>query len=360
MEAERATGTRGGRFGRGQAIKVGIAVVAAAVVGSAGVARAVDPPGSVAMYTACLTGGGQLTDVAVGAAAPLHPCHGNDMVVHLSGGTITSVSPGTGLVGGGSNGAVTLGLAPGFALPQSCAANQVPQWNGTAWGCGSQASDTNGTGLDLTGNALSIDPAYRLPQGCGSNQVVAATAGGWQCATAPTYSAGAGVNLSGSTFSVAPPYQLPQNCGTNDVARWNGSTWTCSQAASSGPDLYHVFTFPGPLNTGGRATTPVASLTVPAGTYQVLAHVDVDNFDGDTQDADCFLTANGNHYAPASGSDDAGGRLSAVGDGGSTGSWPLVGTASFSSDNSTIGVSCDVFNASVAVSLSAERVGALH
>jgi hypothetical protein len=360
MGTEPATRTRRGSFGRKRRIRVGIAVVAAALVGSAGVALAVDPPSGVATYTACLTGGGQLTDVAVGTAAPLHPCHGNDVVVHLSGGTITSVTAGTGLVGGGTNGAVTLGLAPGFALPQSCAADQVPEWNGTAWGCASQASYTNGTGLDLTGNALSIDPAYRLPQACAPSQVVAATAGGWQCASAPTYSAGAGVNLSGTTFSVAPAYQLPQNCGTNDVARWNGSTWTCSQAASAAPDLYHVFTFPPPLNTGGRATTPVASLTVPAGTYQVVAHVDVDNFDGDTQNDDCFLTANGNHYAPLSGSDSAGGTLSAVGDGGSTGNWPLVGTATFSSDNSTIGVSCDVFNASVAVSLSAERVGALH
>jgi hypothetical protein len=62
-----------------------------------------------------------------------------DLSVAGSGtGTITAVNPSTGIIGGGVSGAVSVGLASSYQLPQTCAAGQVPLWNGTVWsGCSS-------------------------------------------------------------------------------------------------------------------------------------------------------------------------------------------------------------------------------
>ncbi|MGO9084627.1 MAG: hypothetical protein ACLP6G_21920 [Terriglobales bacterium] len=66
------------------------------------------------------------------------------------GGTITGVTTakGSGLMGGGTTGTLNLGLT------NTCAANQVLQWNGTAWGCASVGTGTiTGVtaGMGLTG-----------------------------------------------------------------------------------------------------------------------------------------------------------------------------------------------------------------
>jgi hypothetical protein len=65
-------------------------------------------------------------------------------------GTITGVSAGTGLSGGGSSGNVSLAIAPDYQLPQGCSTNQLAQWTGTAWGC---AANPASTAWQLTGNA---------------------------------------------------------------------------------------------------------------------------------------------------------------------------------------------------------------
>jgi hypothetical protein len=65
----------------------------------------------------------QTQSVCIAASGLLGPCAGG-------GGTY---SAGTGLSLTGS----TFSVAPPYQLPQACASNQIPQWNGAAWICGS-------------------------------------------------------------------------------------------------------------------------------------------------------------------------------------------------------------------------------
>jgi microcystin-dependent protein len=63
-----------------------------------------------------------------------------------SGGDITEVNAGTGLIGGGATGAITVTLASPYQLPQSCASGQVPVSDGAGgWACA--ANDTTPSGL---------------------------------------------------------------------------------------------------------------------------------------------------------------------------------------------------------------------
>jgi hypothetical protein len=152
------------------------------VAGSAaGGAFAAFPDTNVDTYTGCLNAGGQIGQVANGLS-PLKACGGNETLIHLGGGDITKVTAGSGLTGGGDNGAVTLSLAGGFQLPQSCAAGKIPRWDGTAWQCADQQTYSNGAGLDLTGNTFSVQSGYQLPQGCSNGQVATSKGDGtWKC-----------------------------------------------------------------------------------------------------------------------------------------------------------------------------------
>jgi len=89
-------------------------------------------------------------------------------IVFAGGGTISGVTTasGSGLTGGGTSGTLNL------ALTNSCAANQVLQWNGNSWACaavgtGTITGVTPGPGLlggGTSGNvALNLD-ATKIPQ----------------------------------------------------------------------------------------------------------------------------------------------------------------------------------------------------
>src|SRR5690606_9387366 len=110
----------------------------------------------VTSYTGCLKNG-KLESVQSGSS-PAARCVKPAVEVHFSAGDITAVLTGLGLEGGSANGNATIGIAPGYRLPQGCATGQVPELAGQGtWACGDDDGDTYtaGTGLDLTGDELS-------------------------------------------------------------------------------------------------------------------------------------------------------------------------------------------------------------
>jgi hypothetical protein len=85
-----------------------------------------------------------------------------------SGGTITGVAAGVGLTGGGTSGNVTLGLT------NACAGGQVLKWNGTTWACANDLDSNSGgtitavtAGAGLTGGGTTGNATVAVGQGVG-------------------------------------------------------------------------------------------------------------------------------------------------------------------------------------------------
>jgi len=56
-------------------------------------------------------------------------------------GSSNSIIAGNGLVGGGNGPSVSVGLSPGYMLPQGCAEGQIPVASSSGWQCGAGAGD---------------------------------------------------------------------------------------------------------------------------------------------------------------------------------------------------------------------------
>ena len=87
------------------------------------------------------TGNNAIQSIAAGGTVSCQP---------TGTGTLTGVTPDTGLTGGGTSGTVSLALDPNYRLPQGCSANQIPSWSGSAWTC---AADSTGADWARGGNA---------------------------------------------------------------------------------------------------------------------------------------------------------------------------------------------------------------
>jgi hypothetical protein len=244
------------------------------LVAAAGVAYAGTPAETVSSYTGCLTTqGGTLTQLREGDT-PAKACPSGSVIAHLSGGDITSITAGTGLTGGGTNGAVTLSLDPKYALRQDCDNGQVVKWDAIlkSWDCAEDANTTYtaGAGLTLTGNEFSIDGSTVLPQDCDFGSVATWThtvgiSGTWGCAN----------------FAYAS-----QSCASGKVADGVDADGklTCATAGSGSGSAGMAYTGKevNPFNGNVRddhVGMPddgqyyrFVSLTVPAGTYAVTAN----------------------------------------------------------------------------------------
>ncbi len=136
---------------------------------------------------------------------------------------VTSVGAGTGLTGGGASGAVSLALAAAYQLPQGCSSGQLPSWNGAGWACTTVTPGTGtitgvsaGTGLTGGGTSgtvsLALQSAYQLPQGCSANQIPGWGGSSWTC-TAKTAGTFFTVQSNGTTNPTGAAIQLTSLAG---------------------------------------------------------------------------------------------------------------------------------------------------
>jgi hypothetical protein len=158
-------------------------------------------------------------------------------------GSITGVTAGAGLTGGGTKGNVTLGLLT------TCASGQVLQWNGSTWACSAAGTGTiTGVtaGTDLTGGGTSGKVTLNLDTTkvplLTSNNVFSGS---------QTFSGNAGIGAAASTNSYTP-----LTVGTAN----SFGTWFAIANSSSGGHTWNIISA-GSGNAEGAGNIGITDLT---------------------------------------------------------------------------------------------------
>ena len=174
-------------------------------------------------------------------------------------GTITGITAGAGLAGGGSTGTVSLGLTT------ACAGGQVLQWNGSAWVCSTPAPGTitgvtAGLGLNGGGPGGNVTLANTGVLAVGGGTGITSSGGNTPAVSVNTgYTDGRYLQLAGGTLS-----------GPLNLAA-NGLTVAGNQFVLAGGNVGVGTATPGaPLEVAGNMKISGAgsTLTFPDGTTQ--------------------------------------------------------------------------------------------
>ena len=177
-------------------------------------------------------------------------------------GTITGVTAGAGLTGGGTSGTVGVGLT------SACASGQVLQWNGSTWACSTAAVGTitevtAGVGLSGGGSGGNLTLANTGVLAVSAGAGVTSTGGNAPAISLNTaFTDGRYLQLAGGTLS--GPLSLPAN----------GLTAAGNQLVLSGGNVGVGTATPGaPLEVAGNVKISGAGsgLTFPDGTTQTTA-----------------------------------------------------------------------------------------
>ena len=188
-------------------------------------------------------------------------------------GDITAVMASDGLEGGGTSGEVTLGLAGTYRLPQTCAQDEIPEWEGASglWVCSADKNTiySAGTGLVLNGTIFSADTTYlqqRVSGACGEGYAIRTinVDGTVVCEqdTDTTYSASSGLVLTGTVFSADADYlqrRVSDACGAGYAMHSVNADGTVVCVALDNGSITGVVAGPGLL---GGGTSGAITLTL--------------------------------------------------------------------------------------------------
>ncbi len=163
-------------------------------------------------------------------------------------------------------GAATYALSVDYAGISGCTvANQVLQWNGTAWTCIATPSGTGGF----------------TPPSCATNQVMKWNGTAWACAAdldTGITSVITAFPLSGTGLSVAPVTLTP--CANGQILQSNGGVWSCIATPTGGTGGVTSISVTAPLISTGGATPALSIAHATATTSGFIDPLDFAAFSG--------------------------------------------------------------------------------